>query len=195
MKTKDILTVVSVAVGTATLTVATFWAGSMDAGGEQDALAAKIANPKLVAHGVEMTLAAADARTFKAGEEPVFVLKAVNTGQEQASVPVRIAMTSSSPENRMSRMLIMPTMLWQEVQPVALKPNESKTIIISPKTKLPANTVVSVSLREAGPGDLEGKAVTSEMRQAFRRPSPGERGIVAMNFSTGAPGAQTPAAR
>ena len=57
MKTKDILTITTAALGTATLTVAAFWAGPTDAGHDADAPPAKIAKPRLISHGVEMALA------------------------------------------------------------------------------------------------------------------------------------------
>jgi hypothetical protein len=97
MKTKDILTITTVALGTATLTVAAFWAGPIEAGGDADAASAKIAKPQLVSHGVEMTLAATGGRVFKAGDQPEFELTALNTTNQPASVSVCVTMTASSP--------------------------------------------------------------------------------------------------
>ena len=95
MKTKDILTIATAALGTATLTVAAFWAGPIDAGNDADAPPAKIAKSRLVSRGVEMALAPAGGRTFKAGDQPEFELTALNTTNQPASVSVCVTMTSS----------------------------------------------------------------------------------------------------
>jgi hypothetical protein len=63
MKTKDLLTITSVAVGTAALTVAAFWAGPIGAGGDGDE-PNKVPQPRLVSHGAELTLTAKDGRVF-----------------------------------------------------------------------------------------------------------------------------------
>ena len=67
MKRKDLITIATVALGTATLTVTTFTAGPIGAGSDADTPAAKIAKPKFVSHGVEMTLVPAGNQVFKAG--------------------------------------------------------------------------------------------------------------------------------
>lgn len=151
MKTKDLVTITAVALGTATLTVLTFWSAPLEAGNEAEQMTAEIAKPKLVAKGVEVTLAAAESRAFKAGDEPVFDLTAVNPTCEPVSVAIRLAMTGTSPASLMSRLPVMPTMLWQDCHTLALKPNETKTIAVPTKTKLPAGTMFSVTLREDSP--------------------------------------------
>jgi hypothetical protein len=170
MKTKDILTITTVALGTATLTVAAFWAGPIEAGSDADAPPSKIAKSRLVAHGVELTLAPADGRVFKAGDQPEFDLTALNTTQQPASASVRVAMTSSSPEDRMSRVIRLPKAMWQQEQVVSLQPGETKTFTLSANAKLPANSVIAVSL-----GEQNEKA-------ALFAP-----GIQALSFSTVAP--------
>lgn len=195
MKTKDLMTMATVALGTATLTVMTFWSGPLEAGLEGDALAAKIAKPKLVSHGVELTLAAAEGRIFKAGDEPAFALTAVNTTGEPAAVTVRLAMTASSLADAMSRVPRMPTALWQQPQSLTLKPHETKTVVIPVQTKLPVSSMIAVSLQESNP--LSGKvgAASSGIRPALQfGPSP-QAGIVALNFSTIVAVAQTAAAK
>ena len=78
MKTKDILTIATTALGTATLTVA-FLASPTTSGTDANSQAVTIAKPKLVANGIEMMLSAAEGRQFKAGDQPAFELCAVNT--------------------------------------------------------------------------------------------------------------------
>jgi hypothetical protein len=103
MKTKDLMTIVTVALATASLTVMTFWSGALNAGSNGDPPAAQIAKPKLVAHGIELTLAAADGRTLSGGDEPKFELTAVNPTDVAATALVGIAMTASSPADMLSR--------------------------------------------------------------------------------------------
>jgi hypothetical protein len=170
MKTKDILTIMTVAFGTATLTVAAFWAGSLDAGSDADAPSAKIAKPQLVSHGVELTLALAGGRVFKAGEQPEFELTALNTTNQPASVSVCVTMTSSSPADALSRVIRMPAVLWQQEQIVTLQPKETKVLALCAGTNLPPNSVISVSLREPG-----------------EKAAPFTPSIVALSFSTVVP--------
>jgi hypothetical protein len=170
MKTKDILTITTVALGTATLTVAAFWAGPIEAGSDADASPANIAKARLVAHGVEMILAPADGRVFKAGDQPEFELTAINTTQQPASASVQVTMTSFAPADAMSRMGPRPKVLWQRQQIVTLQPNETKALTLSASTNLPANSVISVSL--------------GEQNQKSALPGPG---IEALSFSTVVP--------
>ena len=152
MKTKDALTIATAALGTATLTVAGFWAGSLDAGSEADAPPAKIARAHLVSRGVELALAAAGGRTFKAGDQPEFELTAVNTTDQPAEVDVGVTMTASAPASSMSRTIVMPWTLWQRQEWVSLGPNETKVLTLCASTNLPPNKVITVSLRKADAG-------------------------------------------
>ena len=183
MKAKDILTVTSVALGTATLTVATFWSGPLDAGIDA-APPATIAKPSLVSHGVEMTIAAVGGQVFKAGEQPVFELTAVNRTNQDAGAAVCVAMTCSAPADPLSRVIRMPSTLWQQEQVVTLKPGETKVYGLSTRTNLPANNLISVSLREVDPKGIG----NSERADGVRAARPFQPGIVALSFSTVAPG-------
>jgi len=190
MKAKDFMNIASVAAGTAAVTIVTCWPGSTDAGAEQDALAAKIAKPKLVCNGVEMSLAAAGGRVFKAGDLPVFELAAVNTTAEPATVAVGVVMSASSTADALSRVIRLPAILCQEQRLIVLKPHEARTVLLSPKTKLPPNSLISVSLEES-PGTETGKASVANstvlpLQQPERGlPSPQHQpSVVALTFST-----------
>src|ERR1017187_1646924 len=91
MKTQDIAIIGSVALATATLTVAAFLPNSLDA--SNDLEPQKINHPKLVSGGVELSLIPAEHRTFNAGDEPAFELQAVNSTEKNAEVTVLVAMT------------------------------------------------------------------------------------------------------
>lgn len=150
MKTKDILTIATVALGTATLTVAAFWAGPIEAGNDADAPPAKLDKARFASHGVEMTLASAGGRLFKAGDQPEFELTALNTTNQPASVSICVSMTASSPADALSRVIRLPMVMWQQEQVVTLQPNETKVIALCASTNLPPNSVISVSLRDQG---------------------------------------------
>jgi|ERR1039458_1608116 hypothetical protein len=183
MKTKDLLTIATAALGTATLTVA-FHASSLISGNDANPLAATIAKPKLVANGIEMTLASANGRDYKAGDQPAFELQAVNKLNQPSDVSVCATLSASAPVSRMSRAMPIPTILWHEELALALGPNETKVLTLAARTNLPANSVMTVSLSQVGQA---GKAMTAgNPGTAFVAPlAPGgQPGIVAMRFST-----------
>jgi hypothetical protein len=175
MKTKDLLTIATAALGTASLTVVTFWAGPIDAGNDADTPPPKLAKSLLISHGLELALAPAGGRTFKAGDQPDFTLTALNTTTQPASASVSVTMTASAPVNALSRAIPIPSVLWRQEQIVSLQPNETKIYALSAKTNLPPMRVISISLQ-----DLEQKTT--------RFPA----GIVALSFST-APNGLVPA--
>ena len=195
MKTKDLMTIATVALGTATLTVMAFWSDPLGAGNEGSVPAAMIGKPKLVSHGVEMTLTAAESRTFKAGDEPRFDLTAINTTRESAAATICVEMTASSPADMLSRVPRLPSALWREDFTLALKPNETRVVPIAVPAKLPANRMIAVSLRESKPLQTNA-ATTSPAIHPAPRPGPSpQSGILALNFSTAVPLAQTVTAK
>jgi len=177
MKTKDLVTITSVAAGTAVLTVMTFWPGPSVAGSEAEALPAKIATPKLLAKGVEFTLSAADPGDCRAGGAPRFELRAVNSSLQPAAVAVRISMTRMGATDMISRVARPESFVWQEDRLFTLKPNETQTVAIAPNTKLQPNNLVSVWLEEIVPVPAD----------SHRFDSPGRRGprVLALSFPTG----------
>jgi hypothetical protein len=190
MKTKDLLTIGSVALGTATLTVLTLWSDSLEAGNERPELAATISKPKLVSNGVEMTLAAAEGRIFKAGDEPVFQLEAINTTGAPATVDIWVAMTASSPTDALSRVVRLPSVLWQEQPSLVLQPHETKVISLPARTKLPANTLISVSLQQSDQLRKTAAAAHPDVQPQLQRVVSVQSGIIALSFSTANPAAQ-----
>jgi hypothetical protein len=171
MKTNDLLTIATAALGTAALTVVAFWAGPIDAGNDADAPPPKLPKSLLISHGVELALAPAGGRTFKAGDQPEFALTALNTTSQPASVSVCVVMTASAPINKLSRAIPVPSVLWRQEQIVSLQPNETKVYALSAKTNLPPRSVILVSLQ-----DLEQKATHLQA------------GIVVLTFPTNVDG-------
>ena len=171
MTTKDLVMIGTAAIGTATLTVAAFWARPLDAGNDADTPPPKIAKPLLVTRGVELALAPAGGRVFQAGDQPAFELTALNTTHQPASVSLCVTMSTFGPVNLASRVPALPLVLWRQEQTVTLKPDETKVYSLCASTNLPAKSMVSVSLQ-----DLD--------EQAARLPA----GIVALRFSTAVDG-------
>ncbi|MCX6872913.1 MAG: hypothetical protein NTW21_03765 [Verrucomicrobia bacterium] len=184
------MTIATAALATASLTVMTFWSGVLNAGNDGEQAATQITKPKLVAHGIEMTLTTTDGRTFNAGEEPTFELTAVNTTDETATAAVRIAMTASSPADTWSRVLRLPTSLWQHNPTLVLQPNETKVLTLAVPAKLPPNSTVAVSLEETTPAPAPATAAGP----VLLLPGAPQSGIVALNFATTVPVAQTASA-
>jgi hypothetical protein len=178
MKTKDLLTITTVALGTAAMTVAMFLETPLEAGNPADPPAPTIARPRLVANGIELTLAAAETRDLKVGDQPAFELKAVNTLAEPSDAWICLTLSASGPAGTLSRVPQLPATLWQDPQFLTLEPNESKSITFAVRTNLPPNKMILVSLAQVDPPGPN---------KAAGKPSPARPGIVAMMFSTATP--------
>ena len=186
MKTKDLLTIGTAALGTATLTVL-FLATPRMTGTDTNPTTATIATPKLAANGIEVTLSPANGREFKAGDQPEFELRAVNTLNEPAEVAICATLSSSSPFSAMSRIPMMPATLWHQDIEIALKPNETKVLALDARTNLPANREISVSLSQvsqAGKTTVAGNPGNPAAAFMLQGSVPG---IVALRFSTAPP--------
>jgi hypothetical protein len=198
MKKKDLMSVAVVAVGTATLTVAGFLANPIEAGGGADGPATAIATPKLAADGVELTLTPAQGRVFQTGDQPAFELHAVNTLPQATTVKVCVTMTATDPAGMFSRIMRPPAELWREDQLVALKANETRTVLLQANTNLPANRQFFVSLSVPSAQGIAATdiAATSGQSRVSMTSPPGQvlvvansiaapvRAIMALTFST-----------
>jgi len=155
-------------------------------GTDTNPTATTIANPKLVANGIEVTLSAADGRKFKAGDQPEFELRAVNTLKEPSEAVICATLYAERPQDMMSRILIMPTDLWHQEFEFALKANETKVVPVAARTNLPANSSISVSLSQVNQTAANsGNAPATPLRLR------GVAGVVAMRFSTVPPAAKS----
>ena len=190
MKKNDLMTIVTVALTTATLTLMNFWPATLEAGGNDSASPTAIAKPMLVAHGIEMTLATAQGRSFAAGQEPMLQLTAANTTGEPATASVNMALTASSPADTMSRVPRLPKALWRQNLPVTLQPNETRTFAIAVPEQLPPGSMIAVTLGETNLNEAAATA-SPETQIAPRGAGLPPAGIVALRFSTAAPVMQT----
>jgi hypothetical protein len=182
MKTEDLRTITTVALGTAMLTVMTFWSGPLEAGNEGAEPGAQIEKPKLVTHGLELSLAAADGQTLRAGEAPTFQLTAVNLTGEPATAAVCVEINASSPADLLSRVPRRAEALWQQYLTLPLKPHETRVVSVPANKKLPANSMVAVSLRESE--SLQSPAARINPTQVLHPGPVRAASIVALNFST-----------
>ena len=153
MKKNDLMTIATIAMTTATLTVVNFWPATLEAGGNDATPPTRIDHPKLVSHGINLTLATPHGRTFGADDEAQLELTAANPTDQAATTSVAITVSASSPADRMSRVPRLPKALWQQNLPVALAPNETKTIAIAVPAKLPPHSMIAVSLRGSAPNE------------------------------------------
>lgn len=184
MTRKDLLTMTTVAVTTAMLTMAAFWTAPLEAGGEADALTPEITKPKLSVRGVEVSLAAV-AGTERPGDEPVLELGALNTSAETAEIRLRVLMTAMAPPDALSRVVRMPARLWESEQSITLRPNERRTLKLATGTKLPARNIISVTLSEAAPS---ASAMDSSEPAPLLRPlNSAAPGVAVLRFSTAGP--------
>ena len=178
---KDLLTMATVALTTTILTVTGFWAAPLEAGGEAESLPQEIAKPKLVAKGVEVTLAPLSG-TKQPGDEPVFELAAVNTSTERVQLNVRLLMTSLSAADPLSRVIRMPAKLGEGEQSIVLGPKEQQAFKVATGTRLPAKNLISVTLSESTPAaDPKAAALQAETIRRLRAADPG---IAVLQFST-----------
>ena len=183
MKTKDLLAITTVALGTAALTVVTFWSGPIDAGIEAEGPTTKITHPKLKCNEVEFSVAHRGLWAIKAGDRPEFQLTAINTTKQPRTAKVEIIMSASPPVSALSRTIAMPRVLWRREQEVTLNPDETRVIPLSVGTNTPANSNVSIRLADMSPsvaqvtkapGEIPFKSAVQPLRNE----------IVAFTFST-----------
>ncbi|HHY86448.1 MAG TPA: hypothetical protein GYA07_13085 [Verrucomicrobia bacterium] len=154
MKTKDLATMGSAALVTASLTAAALLIHPLHA--DNDTAAKEVAQPKLVANGIEFTLVPKDNRVPQAGDEPELVLTALNTGSTTAEASIEIIMTASSPASMLSRIPTRPEKLWQHPCSLTLKANETKTILLATGIRLPPDQIIQVTMQPAKPEALPG---------------------------------------
>ncbi len=181
MKKKDVLTITTVALGTAALTVASFWTRPIDAGTDPEGPAVTIVQPTLATRGLELSVSYPGKERIKAGDRPHFELKAVNTTSEMKAAKVCVAITATAPVSMLARTIPMPTVVWQREEPLTLKPNETLQIPLAIMTGMPANQAMSVQLSEGEAAALP--AVNSAINTASK-PLFLQQSIVAFTFST-----------
>jgi len=186
MNTKDLAIITTVALGTATLTVATFLGSTIEAGNDANPIAPAIARPELLAEGVKMTLVASSGCELKAGEPPAFDLQAINTLDKPAEVRVRLTMTAVAPTSPFSRMIAMPQELWHEDRAITLSPKGTTTLTFNATTNLPVNKLFSVSMLA-----IDSTATPEAIGNSGARANPStqllansQSGVVGLSFST-----------
>ena len=186
MKTKDLITITTAALGTAALTVAAFLGTQLDAGNEASPPAPTIPRPQLVVNGIKLTVTAAGDRQLQAGDEPAFELEAANTLSKPSTASVCLLMSAAAPSSPLSRVLVIPTRIWCETRSLALGPNETRTFTFTANTNLPANCIITVSMSERDP--LNTSPLTAGTPAAQTSGPILEKSIVGLSISTIPPG-------
>ena len=184
MKLKDILTIGSVAAGTAALTVAIFWSRPTNAELELEGPAADISRPKLVCHEIELSVTTEDGKPAHAGENPKFTLAAHNKSATPQTALYCISVSSMAPESLLSRTVSLPRVIWTKEQMLTLAGNESRNIPFTVWTNLPVNQIVSIHLIDRDPEIALTTRLPAEPLPKSPVP-PVLRDIVALSFTTG----------
>ena len=188
MKENDPVVIMTVALGTAALTVLTLWPGTVDAGNDA-VLPAQNPTPKLASRGIEMTLKTVDGRVPKAGEAPVLELTAVSLTNLPSRVCAQVTMSASSPADALSRAIRMPAAFWVDKREFIVGPGETKRFTLTCGTNLPPNKFISVSLQDVPSGETlpPTAASLSGLVGGPGRVTASSIAIVALNFSTVVP--------
>jgi hypothetical protein len=182
MKKKDVLTITTVALGTAALTVVTFWSGPIDAGTDPEGPAVKIVQPKCITGGMEWSLNYPGKQQIKVGDQPQFELTAVNLSKERKTANICVVMTGTAPASPFARTITMPSVIWQHDRTLTLNAGEKRSITLPATSSIPGNQLISVQLAEnkkntAGAPDLTPLST-------FTLPELAPRAVVAFTFST-----------
>ena len=148
MRKKDWLVVAGTALATVVVTVA-LCRGIPDAiAVEQEKV--KVATPVLEVDGVKLSLALklkAGQAACKPGEKPTVTLRAVNEQSDPITLKVTVAMTTTQPASRGSRMMPMATQAWSKECEVELGSMGSTTIDLSTDTAVQAGHIVAFSIK------------------------------------------------
>ncbi len=179
MKTRNILTITSVAIGTAALTVATFWSGPIEAGADDDGPHAQIEQPTLTCSGVQLSAKPAGDQAIKAGDQPQFKLTAVNSTSETKTANFQVALTCTAPISPLSRAIPVPETVWHEDETLTLKAGEKRTVLLKPRTSIAANKAFTVYLVKTST-----TSPTPALASVPKFFQPGAQSVAACTFST-----------
>lgn len=162
MKSRDVLTVLGTACITMAAALAWFAPTGATASGDSSRVRPQIAVPTLEADGCRVYLET-DRGDYAAGDKPVLRLRAVNDTETAASLRVQLGITATSPSSPLSRMVALPTPLWNGEWAVEIPPGETRTSDVPTETDLPADQEISVTM---GTGDLSILAGLTSIRRA-----------------------------
>ena len=145
MYRKEILAVLGIAAATMAFTLILTVPAYVGAEDEPPAVEPTIAQPTFTVDGCQFTLTT-DKTAYSADEMPTLKITATNPTDEPVDVSVYATMTATTPASLVSRVMILPTALWQEGWSIRLEPGSTKTVELATETKLPAGSLVSISL-------------------------------------------------
>lgn len=154
MTRRDLAAVFTWACATLGLTLAMGLPSVLQATGEGK-LAPEVVLAKLAVSGCELSIAPVMAEkkegasgkvAYKAGESPVFQLKAVNTTTKEVEVAWSVQVTATEIPSPLARMLSMPKTIWKDSGRIALRPGETVTKQLATDIKLPDRSNINVVL-------------------------------------------------
>jgi hypothetical protein len=128
MKGKDVGVVVVTALLVMAAAVGVF--DAMPAVNAVDDKKVAVPQPALEVDGVRFTLTL-DKESVKPGKKPVATLRAENCRDEAVEASVNVRMMVTAPASQFSRSMSLPVSMWNGLQPVTLKPRETRTYRLS----------------------------------------------------------------
>ena len=152
MKAKDVAVILSAAVVTAVAVVALLGPAA------QAVAPSESAHPRTtlqLEHAMLWLDVQAD--SCKPGVKPVVVLEAFNSDETPRTISVTVTMTATQPNSRMSRMVMMPKVAWQQVCSMDLGPGETRSIELTSEAAVPAGQVVSFTVQADGKAAATGE--------------------------------------
>jgi len=144
MTRRDLLSIGAAALAAFGLSMAVLLPRTLNAGDDQQKLAAKVAVPKLTVNGCEFSIAGGE--HLGAGQTPTFTLVAENKGEESQQVQLTVNMTHMQPSSPMSRSAPRPRSLWQTQRTITLGPGQRSEVSLESAAALPPAGNVMVTL-------------------------------------------------
>lgn len=160
MTRRELFTVAAWAVASAGVSLAMFTPVPVGALDENQRLVAKVATPTLNVDGCQLQLRpAGDGAT---SQQPTFELVATNPTQRNVAVNYTVTVTGARPSSPMSRMMPVPSTLWQHEDSLYVKAGETRTVELASAAALPGAMDIRVLL-SAGNQTVVAASFTSAM--------------------------------
>ena len=149
---------------------------SLEATQDQATKPAQPPAPVLKSGPAEITLTLAPDTHLAPGEIPVFIVEARNTSSEAITIPATITILGTAPTSPMMRAMPRPTQVWQRKLDIALSPNGTQTIRISPD-----NIGSQAKLTQAAPSNIAAAANVLPQQSLTVTLASGKQQIVALH--------------
>jgi hypothetical protein len=168
MKARDVSAVLGVAAVTMAFALAALGPATLRAVDERSAITPMIAQAEFTHGGCRFTVAT-DKPSYAAGESPVLVVEATNTGAEPAEAEVWVTLLATEPVSPMARMMPVPRPVWSERCALRLAPGETKAVELTTGVALGEGQMVSIMLGAEDRTVMAGRLALPGALQQLRR--------------------------